>query len=191
MKKSFEEFLKDLKKVSGPRKHKVTKSSGMAAAFAFYRSNRPKGRDFALSRCQFDKIISDMNLLVIDELLKNKSFSLPASLGKIRVVKSTTKTFIDENGNLVCTKPVNAQETYKLWFEDKDAFEKKTLVRHEVDEIFKITHSISKTKVCKNMHYFKINFSRSIKAIVRDAINKDNFDTYEQAKFHKHKSRLR
>lgn len=191
MKKSFEEFLKDLKKVSGPRKHRITKSSGMAAAFSFYRKNRPRDSDFVLSRKQFDAIISDMNLMVIERLLKDKSFSLPAGLGKIKISKSTTKTFIDEDGNLVCTKPVNAQETYKLWYEDEESFLNKTLVRHDVDEVFKITHGILKTRVCKNMPYFKINFSRSIKTVVRDAINKDNFDTYEQTKFYKHKGSSR
>jgi len=114
MKETYEEFLKKLKKVDGPRKHRMVKSSGMAAAFTFYRNNRPKISEYTLARNQFDKIVNEMNLLMIEKLFNEKKFILPCGLGKLAIVKRTTKTFINDADKLVCTKPVDRDATYRL-----------------------------------------------------------------------------
>ena len=179
MEQTYEEFLKDFKKVSGNRVHKIRNSSGMAAAFSFYRQNRPQTSEYVLQRNVFDKIVNEMNLLMIERLFSEKSFNLPCGLGKLYVTKFKNKTFIDDNGNLVCTKPIDTDATFRLWYEDEECLEKKTKVRRDVDYTFRLKYNKNHS-VVKNITYFHFKYGRSVKAKLKDVITTDKkFDTYE------------
>lgn len=185
-KETYEEFLKKFKNVSGPRHHKISNSSGMAAAFAFYRRNRPQTPEYVLSRSQFDKTINAMNLLLIENLFENKEFKLPCGLGKLFITKQKNTSTIGNSGNLITTNPIDIAATFKLWYEDEECFNKRIKVRHEDEYMFKLRYSKCKSRV-KNMTYFHFNYGRDIKKKLKNIIKNNNtFDTYEQKQMDKY-----
>ena len=178
---SYSEFLKKLKNVDGPRKHKISNSIGMQHAFYHYRKNRPKDSRFVLARNQYDSIINDMNKLAADRLFENKSFLLPCGIGKLLINKTKSKVCIDDNGKLFCNKPVDRDKTYRLWYEDAEARLNKILVRVDTDEVFRFRYKKTGTLIAKGIIYFAFNFGRDLKLKMRDIILTDkNFDTYER-----------
>jgi hypothetical protein len=180
MKETYEDFLKRIKKVSGPRKHKVSNSSGISAAILFYTKNRPRDPQYVLSRHNFSKVIDAMNLLVVESLIENGEFNLPCGLGELRISKRKNLTFLNENDELVCTKPVDREATFKLWYEDKECHENKVVVRRDTDYTYKLTHSRHMAKA-KNAKYYYMRFGRDIKQKLKDRILTDKtFDAYER-----------
>lgn len=179
MNQDFSEFIKSVKKVSGPRKHKVKQSSGMKDAFLHYRKTRPKDNEFVLSEKQYSSIINEMDLLWCDLLLQKGSMVLPEGLGGVKIVKVKSDAYIDSTGKLKITRPVNINETLKLWYEDKESFENKTLVRFEEDYSYRIVFSRGKA-LFKNSTYFRIQFNRSLKQRLSNLIREGKFDTFEK-----------
>lgn len=183
---TYEEFLKNLKKVSESRTHRISGSSGMAAAYTYYRQHRPKEREYTLQRSQYDKIVNDMNLLAIDSLFENKSFKLPFGIGVLYIDKVKSKTFIDENDKLVCTRPINVDATFRLWYEDQDSFESRTKVRYESDYAFRLKYGKRRSTV-KNSIYFVFKYGRDVKQKLKNIIETDKtFDTYEFKQMDEH-----
>ena len=180
MEESYEDFLKRIKNVSGPRVHKVSNSSGISAAILFYTKTRPRDPQYVLSRSEFSKVIDSMNLLLVDKLLNDGSFRLPSGLGELRISKRKTATFLDDNGSLVCTKSIDRDKTYKLWYEDSEAMQSKQLVRSDDEYVFRIMHSRASIR-SKNAIYYYIKFGRSIKQKLKNKILTDKtFDAYER-----------
>lgn len=180
MEETYGDFLKRIKNVSGPRVHKVSNSSGISAAILFYTKTRPRDPQYVLSRSQFSKVIDSMNLLLIDELLSNGSFRLPSGLGELRISKRKAATFIDNEGKLVCTRSIDRDKTYRLWYEDEEAMLSKQLVRSDDEYIFRIIHSRVSVR-SKNAIYYYIKFGRSVKQKLKNKILTDKtFDAYER-----------
>lgn len=180
MEENYTDFVKRVAKVSGNRNHRVSNSSGMAAAILFYNNNRPKHSSYVLTRTQYSNIVNEMNILMIDKLFKDKSFNLPCGLGELRISKRMTKTFLTDDDTLVCTKPIDMSATLKLWHEEPECYENRTVVRKDEDFVFRLTHSRVKA-TAKNAKYYYIRFGRSIKKKLRDVIlNEKDFDTYER-----------
>lgn len=185
-KETYVDFLKKYKNVSSPRHHKISNSSGMAAAFVFYRHNRPQVNEYVLSRSQFDKIINQMNLLLIENLLTNKKVKLPCGLGTLFIDKFENKSFIADDGRLIVTNPVDIGATLKLWYEDEECFNNRTKVRYENDFTFRLRYLKKNARVF-NMTYFYFNYGRDIKNKLKDRIKIDKtFDAYEQKQMDKY-----
>jgi hypothetical protein len=180
MKETYEDFLKRIKKVSGPRKHKVSNSSGISAAILFYTKTRPRDPQYVLSRHNFSKVIDAMNLLAVESLLNNGSFKLPSGLGELKISKIKSTTYLNENDELICTKPIDRAETFRLWYEDPECYEKRALVRADSEYTFKLMHSRFNVR-SKNAKYYYVKFGRDIKQKLKNRILTDkNFDAYER-----------
>lgn len=114
MEKSFEDYAKEVQNVHGKRKHKITGSQNTISGFSYYRKIRPKEKEFVLKDKEYLSIIREMNNLVADYLIENKSIRLPAGFGKLEVVKYETKSWIDESGKFISTKKVDMNSTIRL-----------------------------------------------------------------------------
>ena len=177
MEQSFEQYLKDAKNVSSNRKHKITGSQNTISGFHYYRSIRPKESQFVLKDKEYLSIIREMNNLVADYLIENKSIRLPSGFGKLEIVKYETKSWIDKNGKFASSKRVDMNETFKLWYEDEECRINKTLVRYDNDFIFRIKYP-SKGRMFKYNGYFSIRFNRQLRHKLMLAIKAGNYDTY-------------
>lgn len=114
MKQTFEDYLKEVQNVHGSRKHKISGSKNTIDGLRYYRKIRPKEKEFVLKDKEYLSIIREMNNLVVDYLIENKSIRLPAGFGKLEVVKYETKSWIDEDGKFMSTKKIDMNSTLKL-----------------------------------------------------------------------------
>ena len=114
MKQTFEDYLKEVQNVHGSRKHKISGSQNTISGFSYYRKIRPKEKEFVLKDKEYLSIIREMNNLIADYLVENKSIRLPAGFGKLEVVKHETKSWIDEDGRFISTKKIDMNSTLRL-----------------------------------------------------------------------------
>lgn len=155
----WEEFRKRILKVGSTRKHKITNSYGVYDAYKYYRKNKPKESKYVLKESQYFQIIRKINIELANRLLQNKDVNLPCHMGLIELRKyKTSVDFI--NGKLKTNMPIDWESTLKLWYEDKEAYKDKTLVRQNTKEVFKV-------------YYNKINATYNNKAYYQFIINRD------------------
>lgn len=92
MEQTFDEYLKEAKCVKSNRIHKITGSQNTISGFYYYRNIRPNEKLFVLKDKEYLSIIREMNNLIADSLIKNKSVRLPSGFGKIQIIKYETKS---------------------------------------------------------------------------------------------------
>lgn len=177
MEKSFEDYAKEVQNVYGKRKHKITGSQNTISGFSYYRKIRPKEKEFVLKDKEYLSIIREMNNLVADYLIENKSIRLPAGFGKLEVVKYETKSWIDESGKFISTKKIDMNSTIRLWYEDEESRINKTLVRYDDEFVFRFNYP-QHGRMYKYNGYYSIKFNRQLQQKLKLAIQAGNYDTY-------------
>ena len=177
MKQTFEDYLKEVQNVHGSRKHKISGSQNTIDGLRYYRKIRPKEKEFVLSDKEYLSIIREMNNLVVDYLIENKSIRLPAGFGKLEVVKYETKSWIDEDGRFMSTKKIDMNSTLKLWYEDEESRLNKTLVRYDDEFIFRLNYP-QRGRMYKYNGYYSMRFNRNLQQKLKLAIQAGNYDTY-------------
>ena len=177
MKQTFEDYLKEVQNVHGSRKHKISGSKNTIDGLRYYRKIRPREKEFVLTDKEYLSIIREMNNLVADYLIENKSIRLPAGFGKLEVVKYETKSWIDEDGRFISTKKIDMNSTLKLWYDDEESRLNKTLVRYDDEFIFRFNYP-QRGRMYKYNGYYSIRFNRNLQQKLKLAIQAGNYDTY-------------
>jgi len=177
MEQSFEDYAKEVQNVHGNRKHKITRSQNTISGFGYYRKIRPKEKEFVLKDKEYLSIIREMNNLIADYLIENKSIRLPDGFGKIEVVKYETKSWIDESGRFISTKKIDMNSTIRLWYEDEESRINKTLVRYDDEFVFRFNYP-QYGRTYKYNGYYSIKFNRQLQQKLKLAIHAGNYDTY-------------
>lgn len=139
-KDNLKEFIDGLKKVKGPRKHKVKNSLGVYDAYKYYRKTKPKDSKYVLTESQYFSIIRKVNDLFAEALSLGEDVIFPCRMGSLEVRKYNCEIKFD--GKKVKTNfPIDWSRTLKLWYEDEESFNNKTLVKMEEKEIYKIYYN--------------------------------------------------
>jgi len=90
-----------------------------------------KDSEYYISYSKYCKVIDEVNIAIRKVILEdNFDFNMPYRMGLLTIRKHKSKPYLDEEGNLVNTLPVDWNSTLKLWEEDPNSRIKKTLVRH-------------------------------------------------------------
>lgn len=173
---SLSEFRKEILKVDQPRKTTINNSYGVYDAYKYYRKNKPKDPKYILSESQYFAIVRQINLLLAQELLEQKDIVFPYSMGRLEVRKSTPKVYI-EDGKVKSTYPIDWDGTLKLWYEDQESRENKTVLKKKEREVFRIMYNKSKA-FYTNKNYFEFKVNRALKLALRDVIRQGNFDAF-------------
>lgn len=173
---SLSEFRKEILKVDQPRKTTINNSYGVYDAYKYYRKNKPKDPKYILSESQYFTIVRQTNLLLAQELLEQKDIVFPYSMGRLEVRKSTPKVYI-EDGKVKSTYPIDWDGTLKLWYEDQESRENKTILKKKEREVFRIMYNKSKA-FYTNKNYFEFKVNRALKLALRDVIRQGNFDAF-------------
>lgn len=176
----FEEFIKNIKKVSEKRHHKVTNSYGSKDAFCYYRKIRPKEYKYILTDCQYLNIIRRINNELRDKLINGEDVLLPERMGRLELRKSkNTIKFID--GKLKTNLPVNWDATLKLWYDNSQCKNKKQLVRQENTETFKVHYNKNKA-LYNNKAFYEFRVNREIKIGLKKNIKLNKLDAFTYGK---------
>lgn len=164
----YKEFMKSVKKVSGPRKHTLKGSYGVKDAYAYYRTHRPKSSTYAVTDKQYRKVIRMVNEKIVEAFFEDGFFNFPVGFGSMVLVGYENSPKI-VNGKLRYKASPDWDKTYKLWFEDKEAFAERTIVKVSPGTVYKISFHRGKS-LYRNRSYFTFNFNRAIKDKLKEKI---------------------
>ena len=174
---TYEEFKSRIQHLSSPRKHKVTNSIGVYSAYKFIRKNKWLNIGRPLTEHEFYSIIRKVNDYLADSLLHGEDIKLPHRMGRIELRKYNAR--INFDGNKVKTNlPIDWDRTLKLWYEDEEAYNEKTLVKVEEKEIFKVYYN-KQLADYNNQVFYEFNVNRELKKRLKQRIKKGKLDAFK------------
>ena len=176
-----EEFVKEVRKLNDTRVHKVTGSLGSYDAFKYIRKNKWYDIPRPLKEGEFYRIIRRVNDYLAKELIKGNQIKLPHRLGTLEIRKKPSRISIVD-GKLITNLPIDWNATLKLWYEDKEAFDDKILVRVENEEIFKVYYN-KKDANYNNQSFYEFKPNREIQRSLTKQIREGNLDAYLLKKY--------
>lgn len=177
---SFKEFREKVLNVKGSRHHKIKNSYGVYDAFRYYVKNRPREHKYVLTDSQYFHIIRTINKLFCEELVRGEDVKLPYSMGRLEVRKNETHIRLD--GEKVRTdRPVDWARTLKLWYEDKESYKNKTLVKAAEKEVYKIYYNKLVAKYV-NKSYYTFLPNRALKIQLKCSIKEGTIDAFNLKK---------
>lgn len=170
------DIINNIKKVKGPRKHKVTGSNGVYSAYKYIRKNKWFNIGRPLTEHEFYTIVRQVNNLLIEEFLRGFDIELPHKLGKLELRKYEKRISFD--GNKIKTNlPIDWDKTIKLWAEDPESYKEKLLVRMEEKELFKIVYNKSKANY-NNKSFYDFDVNRDLKKRLKYKIKEGLLDAF-------------
>lgn len=162
----------ELLKVNEPRKHKITKSLGVYDAYKWIRKRKWEDIGRRLTEHEFYSIIRKINNYLAFYLTYGEDINLPHRMGTLELRKKSSRVYL-KDGKLCTNLPIDWDKTLKLWCGDADAYNNKTLIRMEEDEIFKVYYNKNKAEYNnKSFYQFKVNreLKRALKRNIKEGV---------------------
>ena len=174
--KGFLGFINSIKRVNEPRTHKVKNSYGVYDGFKYYRKNRPKEHKYVLTESQYFSIIRRVNELLGEALINGEDVTLPHRLGRLEIRKYEAR--ITTDGKKVRTNlPIDWDRTLKLWYEDKESYKNKTLIKVEEKEIYKVYYNRNVAEFT-NKTFYQFDVNRELKRRLKQNIKEGKLDAF-------------
>lgn len=173
----MDDFRREILKVNGPRKHRISNSNGVYSAYKWIRKNKWLDIGRPLTEHEFYTIIRQVNNYLADELLQGQDIVLPHRLGRIELRKYSARVSF-ENGVLKTNLPIDWDRTLKLWSEDEEAYKDRTLVKMEEKEIFKVFYN-KKNANYTNKSFYEFEVNRDLKRRLKQRIKSGAIDAFK------------
>lgn len=171
------DFRKKVLKINGPRKHKINNSVGTYSAYKWIRKNKWLDIGQPISEHNFYTIVRHINEYLAECLANGQDVTLPHRLGRLEIRKFNAKIEL-KDGIVKTNLPIDWDRTLKLWFEDEEAYKKRTLVRMEEKEVFKVFYNRNKANYNnKSFYSFKVN--RDLKRRLKYNIKNGRIDAFK------------
>lgn len=148
-------------KLSNSRKSRVNNSVGVYDAYKWIRKNKWLDIGQPISEHDFYTVIRTVNKYLVECASKGDDIVLPCRMGRLELRKFNSWIKLDDN-KIRTNLPVDWDRTIKLWIEDEEAHSKKTLVRMEEKEIFKVFYN-KKTANFVNKGFYSFRINRELK----------------------------
>ena len=177
MKQSLEEFKSDIIKRSGKgrKKAKISNSFGVRDVFKSLRKKHWYNIERPLKESEFYHIIRNINNLLAEELAKGNTVKLPSRMGELELRKYSTGASL-RDGKLKISYPIDWKKTIELWYDDKEAYDNRILLRYNTDQVYRIKYSVFSARY-ENKRFYQFALNRKIKVKLKDNINKGKTDT--------------
>lgn len=172
----WEDFRKEVLNLNGTRKHKVTNSNGVYQSYKWIRKHKWLDIGRPLTEHEFYTIVRKVNNYLAEELINGNDVTLPYNMGRLELRKSKPKIGI-KNGKIKTNLPIDWDRTLKLWCEDKESFENKTLIKMEEKEIFKVYYNKLKCDF-NNQSFYEFTINRDIKKRLKQKIKEGQIDAF-------------
>lgn len=172
----YVEFRNEIQKVNNTRVHKVTGSLGVYDAYKWIRKNKWLNIGRPLKEGEFYRIIRKINQYLAEELSNGREIRLPHRLGVLELRKRPTRVEI-VNNKLVTTLPIDWDATLKLWYEDQESYQNKTLVRIENEEVFKVYYNKS-TANYNNKSFYTFRPNRELQRKISKHAKEGTLDAF-------------
>ena len=82
-----------------------------------------------------------------------------------------------KNGKLQTNLPIDWDATLNLWSKDKDSYTKKTLIRSEEKELFKVLYDKSKA-LYNNKSFYSFELNRDVKVALKKQLKNGLLDAF-------------
>ena len=174
---SYKDFKSVIQGLQNTRTHKVTNSLGSYDAYKYIRKNKWFNIGRPLTEHEFYQIIRRINNYLAEELINGNDVIFPNRMGKLELRKRNALPIIDKNGNLKVTYAIDWDSTLKLWYEDEEAFNNKTLVRLPERNIFRIKYN-KNTANYNNKSFMEFQVNRNIKVRLKQKIKNNEIDAF-------------
>ena len=174
---SYKDFKSAIQGLQNTRTHKVTNSLGSYDAYKYIRKNKWFNIGRPLTEHEFYQIIRRINNYLAEELINGNDIIFPNRMGKLELRKRNALPIIDKNGNLKVTYAIDWDNTLKLWYEDEEAFNNKTLVRLPERNIFRIKYN-KNTANYNNKSFIEFQVNRNIKVRLKQKIKNNEIDAF-------------
>lgn len=173
---NFEQFRNEIKKVGEKRHHKIKGSYGVYDCYKWLRKRHWIDIGERLTEKDFYMILRMTCNLVAKNISMGEDLNLPYRMGIIELRKNPTDTYI-KDGKVETTMPIDWDSTLKLWYEDKNSFIQRKLVRLIENEVFKIIHNKT-TAQFKNKSFFRFKPNRDMKIDLKRNIREGKVDAF-------------
>ena len=174
---SYKDFKSVIQGLQNTRTHKVTNSLGSYDAYKYIRKNKWFNIGRPLTEHEFYQIIRRINNYLAEDLINGNDVIFPNRMGKLELRKRNSLPVIDKNGNLKVTYAIDWDNTLKLWYEDEEAFNNKTLVRLPERNIFRIKYN-KNTANYNNKSFMEFQVNRNIKVRLKQKIKNNEIDAF-------------
>ena len=174
---SYKDFKSAIQGLQNTRTHKVTNSLGSYDAYKYIRKNKWFNIGRPLTEHEFYQIIRRIHNYLAENLINGNYVIFPNRMGKLELRKRNALPIIDKNGNLKVTYAIDWDNTLKLWYEDEEAFNNKTLVRFPERNIFRIKYN-KNTANYNNKSFMEFQVNRNIKVRLKQKIKNNEIDAF-------------
>lgn len=172
---TYEEYTENLLKRRHKGPLKINKSWGVYDAFKHIRKNKWYNIGRTVTEKDYYYIIRNVNRLLAEELANGNTVIFPCRMGKLEVRKYAPSAKM-VNGKLKINYPVDWGKTLKLWYEDEEEKEKKTLIRRELPYVYFIKYDCYRANYSnKNFYDFAVN--RFLKLALNENVRKGKIET--------------
>lgn len=175
---TLEEFKINVgKRAKCPRKSKIKNSYGVLDGYLYYREKKKQKNEAYLKKGIYFKITRMVNNILREKFSNGEiEIVFPAKLGVLELRKTQIKKKI-VNGKLVTNAFIDWNKTLELWYEDEEAFNNRTLVKHYSNARFSIYYNKQKAEYI-GKSYFDFNANRELKNMLKKNINDNKIDAY-------------
>ena len=98
-------------------------------------------------------------------------------MGRLEIRKYDARITLQE-GKVVTNLPIDWDKTLKLWSEDEEAYQKRTLIKREEKEIFKVYYNRGKANYT-NKSFFQFDVNRELKKKLKHRIKEGRLDAFK------------
>lgn len=172
---NYTEFVDKIVKRRSKKNFKVTNSWGVYDSYKAIRKHGWYDIGRPLTEHEFYKIIREVNNLLAEELAIGKEIVFPCRMGKLEIRKRPVGVSL-VRGELKNTYPIAWENTIRLWFEDEEAKNKKTLVRKEVKDVYYVKYNKFRANY-ENQSFYEFKLNRFVKLALNKNVNKGKIDT--------------
>lgn len=158
---SYTEFAKNVRNANKPRKTKISGSYGVYDVYRWLRKNKWFDIGRPLKEHEFYSIIRRVNNYYADEFLSSGKMVFPQHMGNLELRKYPVEYKIDK-GKVKTNLRIDWDATLKLWYEDEESYKKKTLVKMEEKERFRVIYNKG-LAFYTNQNFMNFTLNRDIK----------------------------
>ena len=171
----MDNFRREVLKVNKSRVHKVKNSLGVYDAYKWLRKNKWLDME-PISEHDFYAIIRAVNKALAKSFLNLGSINLPLRMGEI-ILRKYHPSITLQDGKIKTNLPVDWDSTLQLWSEDKESYKKRTLIRLEEKEVFKVLYDKSKA-LYNNKSFYTLELNRDIKLSLKKQLKNGLLDAF-------------
>ena len=183
----YKEFNTKLKKGDQKKHAKVRGSFGVYDIYKLIRKHQWYDIGRPLKEHEFYSIIRSINRLLANEIANGNKVIFPCRMGNLEIRKSKRGVYLID-GKLINTYNVDWGRTMRLWYEDEESRNNKTLIRCENKYVYSVRYN-KFNATFENKSFYGFDTNRFIKLALQENIKQGKIDTLYDTKhtIYKHK----